>query len=47
MSLRGPGAELEGAINEPYHVLQNLEAQQGASLRWQMHYWLNVRDADV
>ena len=32
MPLRGPGAELEGAINSPpsHQVVENLEAQQSA-----------------
>ena len=31
VSLRGPGAELEGDINiPPYQVVENLEAHQGA-----------------
>ena len=30
VSLRDPGAELEGIINAPHQVVENLEAQQGA-----------------
>ena len=30
VSLRGPGAEIEGGLPPPQQVVENLEAQQGA-----------------